>query len=260
MTDTLKIITPLQKRVLNIREELFERTVYKAGNESLPYGKFDKAFKKFKVESFRNGLIVDKIDFIKNRIEELNKLALSISPLQERIFKETNNKIIFHSILYNISDVIEIANSFITNKVEEPTKIKTVRKTNNKTTYEFLYDKGKLNVLFKALQTYDLISKENKYTDFDYIFSNKPLSNVKPLIWGSDTSTELLFFVIEMIENELISGKGKNMDYKKMTSCFKTINNEAFNAQFRQIKKNIELNLSLEKQKLITKIILTSIK
>lgn len=163
---TLQLIQPLQDQVNSIREELFEKTVYETGSERYLYGRFEEAYKLFVTENFKNGTIVNKIDFFNKKQSELEEIAFSIKPIEEKILKETGNQITFHSIMFSVSNVLELINQKINTESITKKNYKLKRKLNEgELTYNFQLERFKLNDFYKLLRKSKLIAKSNKYKD-----------------------------------------------------------------------------------------------
>ncbi|MGJ8759369.1 MAG: hypothetical protein ACSHXA_02430 [Polaribacter sp.] len=126
-------------------------------------------------------------------------------------------------------------------------------------TYEWLssyIDKELTELHLLMVEKYKLISPETTYNQFKVIFTNQIIVNdFKPIKWHDDNASELLYFIKRLEESNNIEHTPKRADYKKMTTCFTKPNGETFKASWKQIKQNININLSIKKQKAIDELI-----
>jgi hypothetical protein len=108
LLESYKLIAPLQKRVNELKENLFSLKVHECEGEKWTYGKFYQAYKDFRVCALREGKNVTEIDFYNNVIDELKTIVEQVRTL-EKHYK--HNK--FHAIWESITDVKSIAESKI---------------------------------------------------------------------------------------------------------------------------------------------------
>jgi hypothetical protein len=113
-------------------------------------------------------------------------------------------------------------------------------------------DKELPELYSKMLKEYQLIASETTYVQFNAIFTGQPIGkSFEPVRWHNNNASELLYFVIKLEESSNIVCKPKQTDYKKLTSCFVQPNGNKFDANWRQLKTNIRINLSQDRQKTI---------
>jgi hypothetical protein len=128
-------------------------------------------------------------------------------------------------------------------------KIKSVKRTS----YEWQNNPDKeLPELF-SLMLYEckLIASETTYEQFKAIFTGKPIDEIKPIRWHQDNASELLYFIITLGQTNNIDYNPKKADYQKMKSCFVKPNGKSFEAAWKSLKTNIDINLSSDKRKAI---------
>ena len=129
------------------------------------------------------------------------------------------------------------------------------KRLKNKLTYKWLLSHQEINFLYQILKKENIISKNTKYSDFEFIFKEKNITEIsKPVIWTSSNATEILFFIIQLIENNIIEGNNR-MDYMLLTECFVNAENEKFKENFKVLKTNIDIALSANKQSVIRNIL-----
>lgn len=95
------------------------------------------------------------------------------------------------------------------------------------------------------------IASDTSLEQFTAIFSGLPTNSITPIKWHLDNASELLYF------NEILQRPKQNKvnivwnTYQRMTACFIRPDGKPFNASFKEIKQNLSINLSPNKQKAI---------
>ena len=87
---------------------------------------------------------------------------------------------------------------------------------------------------FEELKNRKLIDSNTQLQDFLIIFSAGNLENIIKVKW-LDTTTNLLFFILQMMEGDLIA-KESRMNYERMRSCFSKRDGSPFNDKLKEIK------------------------
>ncbi|MBK7523250.1 MAG: hypothetical protein IPI53_03490 [Saprospiraceae bacterium] len=106
------------------------------------------------------------------------------------------------------------------------------------------------------IEKYKLIASESTYKQFEAVFIGQPIDeNFKPIKWHQDNASELLYFITRLEELNNISHKNLRTDYQKLESCFVKPDGNKFKANWKQLKTNLETNLSDDKQKAIDELV-----
>lgn len=241
--ESLNLINPINISLAQIKESLFESRSISMGDEISSYGTFKTEFDKFYIQHKRAGKTVFKIDFFNSKLEELEKLEDGIINIENR-----SKSIEYTSVLKSIIKIRAIITSLISN--ENP----PIRKSKKTTlTYKRIKNPSLVNDLYISLKSYSLIDKATKYDDFLLIFDNKNITEIiNPVIWNS-TASELLYF-IKQIQGVLIEPKDRE-DYLLLKSCFTKPNGVQFSENFKNLKSEVEIKVSTNKQSIINKII-----
>lgn len=260
MFDSFKLLEPIKNRVREIEEELTEHTSKIVDGEIFNYGSFISTFEGFYNDNKRKGKEVNEIDYFNSKIYELQSLKDSVFELEKKIDEDKGNSIKFHAILTEIIDTIRKAEAlkksfFVRNS---KTVIKN-RNYRNKLTYKWNIEYHKINELHRLLIKNEMIAKKTKYSDFEMVFKENPVSKIKnPIKWSSSNATELLYFIVQINYYSIVE-KNKRLDYERLKSGFVKSNEEKFSENFNSIKQQIQTKLSLSKQSQIDKIIRTII-
>jgi hypothetical protein len=105
------------------------------------------------------------------------------------------------------------------------------------------------------LDKYKLIAPETTLEQFKAIFTGQPIESIEPVKWHQDNASELLYFYIQLLASKNIDGNLKKLDYQKLSVCFVKPDGQPYEASFKQLKTNIEINLSDEKKNNISSLI-----
>lgn len=130
------------------------------------------------------------------------------------------------------------------------------KRRDKKITYQWQNNPDKeLPELYSLLiDRYKLIAPETSYEQFKQIFTGQPIDSIKPIKWHQDNTSELLYFIDKLEQTNQVKHTTK-ADYQKMIACFVKPDGNTFQAAFKNIKTNILINLSPDKQKAIDELI-----
>lgn len=101
------------------------------------------------------------------------------------------------------------------------------------------------------INKYNLIAPETTPEQFKAAFTGQSIDDIEPIKWHQDNASELLYF------NEAIGNKVNDVwnIYQRLAACFVKPDGKPFKAQWKQLKTNIEINLSPDKQKAIDELV-----
>jgi hypothetical protein len=105
------------------------------------------------------------------------------------------------------------------------------------------------------INKYKLIASEVTYEQFKAVFTGQLIDEVKPIKWHQDNASELLYFIDRLEQSNNIVHNPKRADYQKLMLCFAKPDGSLFSANWKQIKQNININLSPDKQKAIDELV-----
>ncbi len=180
----------------------------------------------------------ENIDYYKN--EEYNTIVRGIvNKIKWEIDYRFNNKLKALERKHNKAKLKDLE------PVRNSKKVKTTR------SYKWLGKPEDLNELYRKMK--DFFSGETKFVDFKNIFSNKEISIINPIKWHDDTASELLYFIMQLVENGLI--EGKRLNYLTLTGCFLKSDGKKFTANFKNLKQSIPIKLTLAKMAKIEAIV-----
>jgi hypothetical protein len=152
-------------------------------------------------------------------------------------------------------DLIQIDHyiSFLEQERDNLTKSKP-KKQKTKISYIWQNNPDKeLPELHKLMRDkYKLIASETNFEQFKAVFTGQPIDeSFEPLKWHQDNASELLYF------NEAIKDKVNDVwhIYQRLAACFVKPDGKQFKAVWKSLKTNIDINLSLDKQKAIDELV-----
>lgn len=159
--------------------------------------------------------------------------------------------------LFGAKDMIKVK---ITNCYQwiEKKQIQKPPKQQKRTSYVWQNNPDKeLPELYNLmLNKYKLIAPETKPEQFKAVFTGQPIDkSFEPVRWHQDNASELLYFIGKLEQSTNIIHNPKKADYQKMTACFVTPDGKPFNAAWKSLKTNLEINLSPDKQKPIDELV-----
>jgi hypothetical protein len=167
-------------------------------------------------------------------------------------FKEKNIALIYENNIIQIDKYISYLEQ------ERDNLLKTISKK-QKTKISYIWKKNpdmELPELYsQMINEYKLIASETKYEHFKAVFTGQPIESINPIKWHQENATELLYFIERLGQSFNIDYNPKKADYQKMTSCFVKPDGIQFNASWKSLKTNLEINLSPEKQKAIDELV-----
>ena len=105
------------------------------------------------------------------------------------------------------------------------------------------------------INKYKLIAPETTPEQFKAIFTGQSIDDINPIKWHQVNASELLYFIDRLEQSNNIAHNPKRADYQKLKACFIKPDGNPFNAVWKSLKSNIEINLSPDKQKAIDELI-----
>jgi hypothetical protein len=181
--------------------------------------------------------------------QKINQLEKDKSHMFNKLFGRCNDielTLSYYGAFVYLNETIKIANSILNPQPEKKT-------ANVKTSYKWHSNPDKeLPELHKLMiGKYKLIAPETTYEQFEAVFTGQAIESISPIKWHQDNASELLYF------NEAIKDKVNDVwhIYQRLAACFVKPDGKQFNAVWKSLKTNIEINLSPEKQEAIDELV-----
>jgi hypothetical protein len=222
---------------------------------------FSKHLAKRKCDIFPNeGLQLIK-EFFKKFDDEL-KLILKQISISKKINDLNNLKAIMNKLKQPMAnEILELEikrhrpflDDYINKIDDELKKIVKPPKQQKMTSYVWQNNPDKeLPELYNLMiNKYKLIAPETTYEEFIAVYTGQPIGEIETIKWHQENASELLYFIDRLEQTDNIVHNPKKTDYQKMTACFVKPDGKQFKANWKQIKQNISINLSPDKQKAI---------
>jgi hypothetical protein len=163
----------------------------------------------------------------------------------------------FKILSINNSNLLELAKyqKYITDEMKDIEQMlnPNTKQQKQKTSYVWQNNPDKeLPELYNLMiDKYKLIAPETTYEQFEAVFTGQAIESISPIKWHQDNASELLYF------NEAIKDKVNDVwhIYQRLAACFVKPDGKQFNAVWKSLKTNIEINLSPEKQEAIDELV-----
>ncbi|MDI9874506.1 hypothetical protein [Flectobacillus rivi] len=113
---------------------------------------------------------------------------------------------------------------------------------------EWLGNEEEIEELFNEMKAKGFIHSLTPFEDFCTVFGGIPLDSVHPIRWGSDTITELLYFIQCFSNANLINAKrGNRYNYELIKFCFKRFDGAEFVGSYKNLMQSAETSLGIER-------------
>ncbi len=219
----------------------------------------DYSYEQLLSEYLQENILASEIDFIhfisQNQVKALIDLESrihffdykSIDSIKEAENQIEKDKYWFYK-MYQVY-LNKRLNTLRNTQKQEPYKDKQQQKTSY--VWQNNPDKELPELYRLMLNKYKLIAPETTLEQFKAVFTGQPINEIKPIRWHQDNASELLYF------NKAIQAKVDNVwhIYQRLAACFVKPDGKPFNAVWKSLKTEIEINLSPDKQKAIDELV-----
>ncbi|MBK9255699.1 MAG: hypothetical protein IPM42_09455 [Saprospiraceae bacterium] len=93
--------------------------------------------------------------------------------------------------------------------------------------------------------TYKLIDPQTNLKQFTAVFTGQDIENINPIKWHDDIVSELIYF--DLLICQFLYPDINRSNFQRMKSCFVKPDGQKFEANFKELKYNIEINLNPDK-------------
>jgi hypothetical protein len=213
------------------------------------------------IEQFKKNFQKLRLKAVEKYTDELNRIEPSeaVAKLDKQLY-ELRKKILLAEIGgEGLNDWENWLNKYYFNEIDRHQK-RPARKPpqqQKKTSYVWQInpDKELPELHSLMINKYKLIASETTFEQFKAIFTGQPIESIEPIKWHQDNASELLYFIDRLEQLNNIVHNQKKADYLKMTACFVKPDGQKFNAVWKSLKTNLEINLSPDKQKAIDELV-----
>ncbi len=209
------------------------------------------------IEQFKNNFKKLRLKAVEKWTDELNRIDPSeaVAKIDKQLYELRKKELLADIGADGLNDWDRWLQKYFLNEIDHQQKRPTRKppKQQKKTSYVWQGNPDKeLPELYRLmLNKYKLIAPETTLEQFKAVFTGQPINEIKPIRWHQDNASELLYF------NKAIQAKVDNVwhIYQRLAACFVKPNGKEFNAVWKSLKTNIEINLSLDKQKAIDELV-----
>jgi len=213
------------------------------------------------IEQFKKKFQELRIKAVEKWTDELNNIEPpnAVAKIDKQLYQLRKKELFAEIGADGLNDWDKWLQKYLSNEIDHQQKrpARKPLKQRKETSYEWKTNPDKeLPELYSLMMDkYQLIAPETACEQFKAVFTGQPIESVNPIKWHQDNASELLYFVERLKQSNNIDHNVKRADYKKMTACFVKPNATKFEANWKQIKQNISINLSSDKQEAIDKLL-----
>jgi hypothetical protein len=92
--------------------------------------------------------------------------------------------------------------------------------------YKWLLTIGQLEKLYYLMN--DIFIVDTTKDNFVAAFTRKPIGSFSPIRWREDSTSEVVFFISQLIRMDCVFGSKSRMDYQKLVGCISKTNGNTF--------------------------------
>ena len=209
------------------------------------------------IEQFKKNFQKLRLKAVEKWTDELNRIDPSeaVAKIDKQLYELRKKELLADIGADGLNDWDRWLQKYFSNEIDHQQKRPTRKppKQQKKTSYVWQNNPDKeLPELYRLmLNKYKLIAPETTLEQFKAVFTGQPIESINPIKWHQDNASELLYF------NKAIQAKVDNVwhIYQRLAACFVKPDGKPFNAVWKSLKTNLEINLSPDKQKAIDELV-----
>jgi hypothetical protein len=213
------------------------------------------------IEQFKKNFQKLRLMAVEKWTDELNNIEPpeAVAKIDKQLYQLRKKELLAEIGADGLNNWDRWLQKYLSNEIDHQQKrpARKPTKQQQKTSYVWQSNPDKeLPELYKLMiDNYKLIAPETTLEQFKAVFTGQPINEIKPIRWHQDNASELLYFIDKLEQSHNIEHTPKRADYQKMTACFVKPDGKQFKANWKQIKQNISMNLSSDKQKAIDELV-----
>lgn len=213
------------------------------------------------IEQFKKNFQKLRLNAVEKWTDELNRIEPSeaVAKIDKQLYELRKKELLADIGADGLNDWDRWLQKYLSNEIDYQQKKPTRKppKQQQKTSYVWQNNPDKeLPELYSLMiDNYKLIAPETTLEQFKAVFTGQPINEIKPIRWHQENASELVYFIDRLEQTDNIVHNPKKTDYQKMTACFVKPDGKQFKANWKQIKQNISINLSSDKQKAIDELV-----
>jgi hypothetical protein len=213
------------------------------------------------IEQFKKNFQKLRLNAVEKWTDELNRIEPSeaVAKIDKQLYELRKKELLADIGADGLNDWDRWLQKYFSNEIDYQQKKPTRKppKQQTKTSYVWQSNPDKeLPELYKLMiDKYKLIAPETTYEQFKAVYTGWTIYEIEPIRWHQENASELVYFIDRLEQTDNIVHNPKKTDYQKMTACFVKPDGKQFKANWKQIKQNISINLSSDKQKAIDELV-----
>ncbi len=212
-------------------------------------------------EQFKKNFQKLRLKAVEKWTDELNNIEppQAVAKIDKQLYELRKKELLSEIGADGLNEWQKWLKKYLSNEIDQQQKrpARKPPKQQKKTSYVWQNNTDKeLPELYSLMiNKYKLIAPETTLEQFTAIFTGQPIDEIEPIRWHQENASELVYFINRLEQTDNIVHNPKKTDYQKMTACFVKPDGNHFKANWKQIKQNISINLSSDKQKSIDDIV-----
>ena len=205
-------------------------------------GYLDNLWIDFPINQIKHDAVL-KSDVLRSLKGHLQQINSEIGPAES-----INNKFLIAAFSLKKEYCLKAINALEDNK-KEPKSLRGL-------SYKWLKRPDEIPKLHDLLFRNDWIDGQTTIEQFQDVFSQKPISELNPIIWKDDGVSSLIHFLDRLKQKKVIDdGKKKQFNAQLLRQCFRQSSGQQITQNIPQLKNNIAQKFSPTKKDTIDKII-----
>jgi hypothetical protein len=213
------------------------------------------------IEQFKKNFQKLRLNAVEKWTDELNRIEPSeaVAKIDKQLYELRKKELLADIGADGLNDWDRWLQKYLSNEIDYQQKKPTRKPPKQQTKTSYVWqnnpDKELPELYSLMIDNYKLIAPETTYEQFKAVYTGWTIDEIEPIRWHQENASELVYFIDRLEQTDNIVHNPKKTDYQKMTACFVKPDGKQFKANWKQIKQNISINLSSDKQKAIDELV-----
>lgn len=208
------------------------------------------------IEQFKKNFQKLRLKAVEKWTDELNIIEPpeAVAKIDKQLYQLRKKELLAEIGADGLNDWDRWLQKYLSNEIDHQQKRPARKPQNQQKKTSFVWQNNpdkELPELYSLMIKYKLIAPETTSEQFKAVFTGQAIESINPIKWHQDNASELLYF------NEAIKNKVNDVwhIYQRLAACFVKPDGKPFNAVWKSLKTNIDINLSSDKQKAIDELV-----
>ncbi len=213
------------------------------------------------IEQFKKNFQKLRLNAVEKWTDELNRIEPSeaVAKIDKQLYELRKKELLADIGADGLNDWDRWLQKYLSNEIDHQQKRPTRKPPKQQKRISYVWqnnpDKELPELYSLMLNKYKLIAPETSLEQFKAVFTGQAIESINPIKWHQDNASELLYFIDRLQQTNNIVHNPKRADYQKLKACFVKPDGKPFNAVWKSLKTNLEINLSPDKQKAIDELV-----